>query len=109
MVDTSTIEFDFISFFTICITWDSPNDNFNEIYQYELGFTSVPNIHVFTTAPKYEFDTPQPNFNYAINITACNDVGCGDVSETVQFTSITTGLSIYLFVYLSVCLSALLY
>ena len=102
MVNASTIGFDFLSFFTIRITWERPNDNFNEINQYELRFTSPPSIpSSFTIQPVFEFDTPQPNFNYAIVITACNGVGCGDVSETVQFSSITASLSVCL----SICLS----
>ena len=103
MVNTSTIGFDFLSFFTIRITWESPNDNFNEINQYELRFTSPPSIPLsFTIQPVFEFDTPEPNVNYAIDIIACNGVGCGDVSETMEFSSITTSLSVCRFV----CLSA---
>ena len=106
MINASTIGFDFLSFFTIRITWESPNDNFNEINQYELRFTSPPSIPLsFTIQPVFEFDTPEPNVNYAIDITACNGVGCGDISETVQFSSITAGLSVYLSICLSVCLT----
>ena len=112
MINASTIRFDFLSFFTIRITWESPNDNFNEINKYELRFTSPSSIpSSFSIQPVFEFDTPEPNVNYMIDITACNGVGCGDVSETVQFSSITASLfvyplSVYLSDYLSVCLSA---
>ena len=106
MVNASTIRFDFLSFFTIRITWESPNDNFNEINKYELRFTSPSNIpSLFTIQPVFEFDTPEPNVNYMIDITACNEVGCGDVSETVQFSSITASLFVYPFVCLSICLT----
>ena len=105
MVNASTVRFEFLSFFTIRITWERPNDNFNEINEYELELILPPGIpSSFPTVPVFELDTPQPNFNYAINITACNDVGCGDVSETVEFTSITPGLSVYPSICLSVCL-----
>ena len=108
MVNISTVRFEFLSFFTIRITWERPNDNFNEINEYELELILPPSIPSISpsspTEPVFEFNTPQPNFNYAINITACNEVGCGDVSETVQFTSITPSLSICLSVCLSVCL-----
>ena len=107
MVNASTVRFEFLSFFTIRITWERPNDNFNEINEYELELILPPNIPSwFPTVPVFEFDTPQPNFNYAINITACNEVGCGDVSETVEFTSITPGLSVCLPVCLPACLPA---
>ena len=102
MVNASTIGFDFLSFFTIRIKWEGPNDNFNEINKYELRFTSPSSIPLsFTIQPVFEFDTPEPNVNYMIDITACNGVGCGDVSETVQFSSITASLSVYPFVCLS--------
>ena len=106
MVNSSTIRFDFLSFFTIRITWEIPNDNFNEINKYELRFTSPSSIpSSFTIQPEFEFYTHQPNFNYAIDITACNGVGCGDVSEIVEFSSITASLSVCLSVHLSICLS----
>ena len=105
MVNASTIRFDFLSFFTIRITWESPNDNFNEINKYELRFTSPSSIpSSFTIQPEFEFYTPQPNINYAIDITACNGVGCGDVSEIVEFSSITASLSVCLSISLFVCL-----
>ena len=116
MVNASTIGFEFLSFFTIRITWERPNDNFNEINEYQLKIVLLSSISSSSpTAPVFEFNTPQPNFNYAINITACNDVCCGDVSETVKFTSITPSLSICLSiclclsVYLFACLSVVLY
>ena len=110
MINASTIGFDFLSFFTIRITWESPNDNFNEINQYELRFTSPPSIpSSFTIQPEFEFDTPEPNVNYAIDIIACNGVGCGDVSEIVEFSSITISLSVRLSISLSVCLSVCLF
>ena len=106
MVDASTVIFEFLSFFTIRITWERPNDNFNEINEYQLKIVLLSSISSSSpTAPVFEFDTLQPNFNYTINITACNDVGCGDVSETVEFTSITSSLSVYPSVCLSVSLS----
>ena len=109
MVNASTIRFDFLSFFTIRITWESPNDNFNEINKYELRFTSPSSIpSSFSIQPVFEFDTPEPNVNYMIDITACNGVGCGDVSEIVEFSSITTSLSVRLSISLSVCLSVCL-
>ena len=105
MVNSSTIRFDFLSFFTIRITWESPNDNFNEINKYELRFTSPSSIpSSFTIQPVFEFDTPEPNVNYMIDITACNGVGCGDVSEIVEFSSITASLSVCLSISLFVCL-----
>ena len=105
MVNASTIRFDFLSFFTIHITWESPNDNFNEINKYELRFTSPLSIpSSFTIQPEFEFYTPQPNINYTIDITACNGVGCGDVSEIVEFSSITASLSVCLSISLFVCL-----
>ena len=105
MVNASTVGFDFLSFFTIRIKWESPNDNFNEINKYELRFTSPSSISSsFTIQPVFEFDTPEPNVNYMIDITACNGVGCGDVSEIVEFSSITTSLSVDLSICLSVCL-----
>ena len=107
MVNASTVRFEFLSFFTIRITWERPNNNFNEINEYELELILPPGIPSwFPTVPVFELDTPQPNLNYAINITACNDVGCGDVSEKVEFTSITPGLSVYLSVSLSFYLPA---
>ena len=109
MINASTIRFDFLSFFTIRITWESPNDNFNEINKYELRFTSPSSIpSSFSIQPVFEFDTPEPNVNYMIDITACNGVGCGDVSEIVEFSSITTSLSVRLSISLSVCLSVCL-
>ena len=119
MVNASTVRFEFLSFFIIRITWERPNDNFNEIDEYELELILPPGIPSwFPTVPVFDINTPQPNFNYAINITACNNVGCGDVSETVEFTSISPGLSVclpvclpaclYLYVYLFVCLSVCL-
>ena len=104
MVNASTIGFEFLSFFDIRITWERPNDNFNEINEYQLKIVLLSSISPSSpTAPVFEFNTPEPNFNYTINITACNDVGCGDVSETVKFTSITPSLSVCL------CLSACLF
>jgi len=100
VVNASTIRIEYYSFFTIHITWDRPNDNFNEINKYVLGFTSLP---LFTIQPAIEshmFDISEPSINYTVSITACNGVDCGDVSETVQFTSITPGR----FICLSVCL-----
>ena len=111
MVNASTIGFEFLSFFDIRITWERPNDNFNEINEYELELILPPSIPSISpsspTEPVFKINTPQPDFNYAINITACNDVGCGDVSETVEFTSITPGLSVYPSV--CVCLSIYLH
>ena len=105
MVNASTIRFEYLSFFTIRITWGRPNDNFNEIYNYEL-FALSPSIPSSAAIqPEFEFDTPEPNINYAIDIIACNEVGCGDVSEIVEFSSITTSLSVCLSICLSVCLS----